>query len=316
MERALHAHRLGAGQLLQPLDARLRLLGLAGLGAEAVDERLQVRALGLLLLVRDLLLAQLFGALALERGVVAGVQAPACRRADAARARPRRRGIRGRARSPAACPDSGAARPPATARRPGPGGWWVRPAAAGRTAPSARAPGSGARASRRRTRPPAARRCRARSPGHAAGDRRARGRRSHSSPRCAGAPRPRRRGPPRTGRGPRRPAPRPARHRRPARSRWPRPATPAFPAPPRPCARRRAVPAPRYRRPARRGLPRTGWTCRSRCARPRRPSSPHAGSGRCRPATASGRAAGRSHGRRSCVMGPGRTTRLTRSGRR
>ena len=35
-------------QLGQALDARLRLRGLAGLGAEPVDEGLQVRALGVL----------------------------------------------------------------------------------------------------------------------------------------------------------------------------------------------------------------------------------------------------------------------------
>ncbi len=74
VERSLGTHRLGAGQLLQPLHARLRLLGLAGLGLEAVDERLQVRALGLLALEADLLLAQLLGAQALERAVVAGVE--------------------------------------------------------------------------------------------------------------------------------------------------------------------------------------------------------------------------------------------------
>ena len=73
-ELALGAHRLGAGQLGQPLHPALRLAGLAGLGLEAVDELLQVRALGLLLLVRDLLLAQVLGALALEGGVVAHVQ--------------------------------------------------------------------------------------------------------------------------------------------------------------------------------------------------------------------------------------------------
>jgi hypothetical protein len=73
-QRALRAHRLGAGELGQALHPRLRLFRLAGLGLEAVDERLQVRAFGLFLLERDLLLAQLLGALALECGVVAGVE--------------------------------------------------------------------------------------------------------------------------------------------------------------------------------------------------------------------------------------------------
>src|SRR5690606_5294113 len=68
------AHRLGAGQLLQPLHPRLCLLGLAGLGLEAVDELLQMLALDLFALVGDLLLPQLFGALALEARVITAVQ--------------------------------------------------------------------------------------------------------------------------------------------------------------------------------------------------------------------------------------------------
>ena len=71
---ALGAHGFGAGELGQALHPRLRLLGLAGLGLEAVDELLQVRALDLLLLESDLLLAQVLGALALEGGVVARIQ--------------------------------------------------------------------------------------------------------------------------------------------------------------------------------------------------------------------------------------------------
>jgi hypothetical protein len=42
-------HRGNRRQLGEALDARLRLCGLAGFGAKAVDEGLQVRALGLLL---------------------------------------------------------------------------------------------------------------------------------------------------------------------------------------------------------------------------------------------------------------------------
>ena len=77
LERAFHAHRFGSRKFFQPLDARLRLARLGGLGAEAIDERLQVRALGLLLRERRLLLVQAFGALAFEVAVVAGVQARA-----------------------------------------------------------------------------------------------------------------------------------------------------------------------------------------------------------------------------------------------
>ena len=71
---AFGAHPLGVGHLRQPLDPRLRLLGLGGAGAEAVDEALQMGAFGLSLLVGDLLQAQMLGTLALEGGVVAGVQ--------------------------------------------------------------------------------------------------------------------------------------------------------------------------------------------------------------------------------------------------
>src|SRR5262245_6990523 len=73
-QRTLRAYRLRARELGQALHPRLRLLRLARLRLEAVDERLQVRALGLFLLERDLLLAQLLGALALEGRVVAGVE--------------------------------------------------------------------------------------------------------------------------------------------------------------------------------------------------------------------------------------------------
>ena len=74
---------------LQRLDAALRLLRLGRLGAEAVDERLQVRDLPLLLLVRRLLQRELLRALALELRVVAGVASSACgcRRARSCRRR-------------------------------------------------------------------------------------------------------------------------------------------------------------------------------------------------------------------------------------
>jgi len=71
---AFGANALGVGHLGQPLDPRLRLLGLRRAGAETVDEALQVRAFGLHLLVGDLLQPQLLRALVLERGVVAGVE--------------------------------------------------------------------------------------------------------------------------------------------------------------------------------------------------------------------------------------------------
>ena len=66
-QRTLGAHGFGTGHLGQALDPRLRLLGLRRAGLEAVDEALQVRALGLHLLVVDLLHAQVFGALVLDR---------------------------------------------------------------------------------------------------------------------------------------------------------------------------------------------------------------------------------------------------------
>src|SRR3546814_14390308 len=73
---ALGAYRLGAGELGQALHPALRLLGLAGLRLETVAEALQVRAFDLFLVVRDLLLAQMLGALALEGGDVADVPLP------------------------------------------------------------------------------------------------------------------------------------------------------------------------------------------------------------------------------------------------
>ncbi|MOA28192.1 hypothetical protein D3C78_1491180 [compost metagenome] len=74
VERRIDVRRRDALQLLQRLDAALRLACLAGLGLEAGDERFQVRDLALLLLVVALLLGQLFRAHHLELAVVAGVE--------------------------------------------------------------------------------------------------------------------------------------------------------------------------------------------------------------------------------------------------
>src|SRR6185369_12311284 len=62
MRNERSAHRFGAREFRQALHARLRLLRLAGLRLESIDERLQVRAFGLFLLEGDLLLAQLLRA--------------------------------------------------------------------------------------------------------------------------------------------------------------------------------------------------------------------------------------------------------------
>ena len=72
-ERAVGVRRRDLLHPLERLDAALRLLGLRRLGAEAVDERLQVRDLPLLLHVGRLLQRELLRALALELRVVAGV---------------------------------------------------------------------------------------------------------------------------------------------------------------------------------------------------------------------------------------------------
>ena len=61
-------------QFGEPLDARLRLRRLAGLGAEAVDEFLQMRALGVLLGAGRRLQPRLLGAAVLEIVVAAGVE--------------------------------------------------------------------------------------------------------------------------------------------------------------------------------------------------------------------------------------------------
>ncbi len=68
---------MGRCNLLQPcqrLDAALRLARLGGLGAEAVDEAVQMGDLALLTVEHRLLRRQMLGAGALERRVVAGVE--------------------------------------------------------------------------------------------------------------------------------------------------------------------------------------------------------------------------------------------------
>ena len=83
-------------ELGQQLQARLRLARLGGLGAEAVDEGLQVLALRLLLLgeleVERLALA----ALALEARIAAAVERELAALRDAGSSRPRCRAGRGR----------------------------------------------------------------------------------------------------------------------------------------------------------------------------------------------------------------------------
>jgi hypothetical protein len=71
-------------------------VALLALALEAVDEALQVGALGLFLLERGLLLVKVLGALALECGVVAGVQLRAALRAGAGCGWRCCRGTRGR----------------------------------------------------------------------------------------------------------------------------------------------------------------------------------------------------------------------------
>ena len=64
LERAVDVRRGNELHALERLDPALRLLGLGGLGAKAVDERLQVRDLPLLLRVRRLRKRELLRALA------------------------------------------------------------------------------------------------------------------------------------------------------------------------------------------------------------------------------------------------------------
>jgi hypothetical protein len=73
LEVAGGQHRRQLLHARQRLDAALCLLGLAGLGLEAVDEALQVRNAVLLLAVGGLLPASALGAHLLEGAVVAGV---------------------------------------------------------------------------------------------------------------------------------------------------------------------------------------------------------------------------------------------------
>ena len=82
--------------LRQLLHARLRLPRLGGLGLEAVDEGLQVLALGLLLLRGRCVERLPLGALARERGIAAAIERRACRHRGAGSSRPRHRAGRGR----------------------------------------------------------------------------------------------------------------------------------------------------------------------------------------------------------------------------
>ncbi len=138
----------------QRLDARLRLTRLAGLVAEAVDERLDVRPFG-----RDVL----GGAGNAASRVRCGCgrirrsrrgSATVCRDRGGRSPPPRGPAGRDRARPAARRRGSGRASPPARASPPGPGGWSARRAAAGRGWRTVRWPARRACASRRRTRPP------------------------------------------------------------------------------------------------------------------------------------------------------------------
>ena len=97
LERAVDVRRGDPLHPLERLDPALRLLRLRRLRPEAVDERLQVRDLPLLLRVGRLLQRELLRALALELRVVAGVSLELAGVEVDDRVRRRRRGNRGRA---------------------------------------------------------------------------------------------------------------------------------------------------------------------------------------------------------------------------
>ena len=125
---------------LQCLHAALRLPRLGGLGAEAVDEAVQVLDLALLLLEHCLLQRELRRAGARKRNSCRN--RASCRPARCAGCcRRPHRGSHGRARSSAACRGSRAASLRARARRRGRGGWSARRAAAGRSGTSGRGRG-------------------------------------------------------------------------------------------------------------------------------------------------------------------------------
>ena len=73
-ERGIVGHRRDRLHPGERLDAALRLLGLGGFGLPAVDEGLELLALGLLLLARGHLLRGALGLLPLERVIAADVQ--------------------------------------------------------------------------------------------------------------------------------------------------------------------------------------------------------------------------------------------------
>ena len=97
LERAVDVRRGDELHALERLDAALRLLRLGGLRAEAVDERLQMRDLPLLLGKGRLLQRELLRTLALELRVVAGVGDELALVDVHDACRPRRPGSRGRA---------------------------------------------------------------------------------------------------------------------------------------------------------------------------------------------------------------------------
>ena len=96
LEGAVDVRRRDALHAFQRLDPALRLLRLGGLGAEPVDERLQMRDLALLLGVGRLLQRELHRALAFELRIVSAVGLEALRVEVDDGGRPRRRGNRGR----------------------------------------------------------------------------------------------------------------------------------------------------------------------------------------------------------------------------
>ena len=143
-------------QLGEALDARLRLGRLRGLGLEAVDEALQVRALGLLLGLGRGLEPGLLGPALLEVVVAAGVEF------ELAAGDVQDRVDRVVQELAVVADDQGrvrvalAAAPPARARLRDRGSWWARRAAACRARRRAPRRAPRACASRRRTPPSAA----------------------------------------------------------------------------------------------------------------------------------------------------------------
>ena len=128
IERRVDVRSCDALHAVECLQAALRLARLRRLGAEALDEALQMGDLALLLVEHRLLDGELGRAPRLERRIVAGIEREPLRMEVGNVRNARIEEVRSWKRG-SACRDSSRASARATPRRRGRGGWWARRAA-------------------------------------------------------------------------------------------------------------------------------------------------------------------------------------------